>query len=159
MYSNVAEDEIRLLLSAKRCDPNDPGYSKIVLMLDKFTLTSANGQHTCIAFELMGPSLFNLLQYTRFKGIDIESVKRIIRQICMGLSYLHEKCRIIHTDLKPENILIKANQRYIDELVAKAKKFEKSTCGRPKNYSTLCFSGIYSVFYNFFPQSRPQSGS
>lgn len=34
------------------------------------------------------------------------AVKRIIKQVLLGLSYLHDKCHIIHTDIKPENILV-----------------------------------------------------
>lgn len=30
----------------------------------------------------------------------------MIRQVCVGLNFLHTQCQIIHTDLKPENILI-----------------------------------------------------
>jgi RIO-like serine/threonine protein kinase len=34
-------------------------------------------------------------------------VKKITRDVLLGLVYLHEQCHIIHTDLKPENIMIK----------------------------------------------------
>lgn len=33
-------------------------------------------------------------------------VKLIAKQILLGVQYLHEECRLIHTDLKPENVLV-----------------------------------------------------
>lgn len=39
-------------------------------------------------------------------AVPLRIVKAITRQILLGLAYLHEECKLIHTDLKPENILI-----------------------------------------------------
>ena len=36
--------------------------------------------------------------------LDIESTKRIIFQILLGLHYL-QQCQVLHRDLKPENVL------------------------------------------------------
>lgn len=41
-----------------------------------------------------------------YRGIPIFIVQNMIRQVCVGLNFLHTQCQIIHTDLKPENILI-----------------------------------------------------
>lgn len=62
-----------------------------------------------MAFEVLGPNLLTLIKKYDHRGIDILIVKRITKQISMGLYYLHEECGIIHTDLKPENILIQIN--------------------------------------------------
>ncbi|KAG9001990.1 serine/threonine protein kinase, CMGC group [Tulasnella sp. JGI-2019a] len=33
-------------------------------------------------------------------------VKIIAKQVLLGVQYLHEECKLIHTDLKPENVLV-----------------------------------------------------
>jgi len=60
---------------------------------------------------VLGPNLLTLIRQYRHRGIPIHIVKRITKQILMGLDYLHRECNIIHTDLKPEvyNIKIKFN--------------------------------------------------
>lgn len=40
-----------------------------------------------------------------------EQLKKILRDICMGLSYLH-RSDIVHLDIKPENILISKTNKY-----------------------------------------------
>ena len=65
-----------------------------------------------MVFEPLGENLLNLLdRYRRhnrrrdgLKGIPIEVVKIIAKQVLKGLVYLHEECDLVHTDLKPENI-------------------------------------------------------
>jgi len=56
----------------------------------------------CMAFEVLGSNLLTLIRQYRHRGIPLSIVKRIVKQILMGLEYLHDKCHIIHTDLKPE---------------------------------------------------------
>jgi serine/threonine-protein kinase SRPK3 len=41
-----------------------------------------------------------------YKGIPLPLVKKIAKQILMGLDFLHRICNIIHTDLKPENVIV-----------------------------------------------------
>ena len=57
-------------------------------------------------FEMLGENLLKVIERYDYKGIPIGIVKNIVRQVCMGLDFLHRHCSIIHTDLKPENILI-----------------------------------------------------
>jgi len=60
----------------------------------------------CMAFEVLGSNLLTLIRQYRHRGIPLSIVKRIVKQILLGLEYLHDKCHIIHTDLKPEVIII-----------------------------------------------------
>ena len=55
-----------------------------------------------MAFEVLGPNLLTLIRQYHHHGIPVPIVKRIIKQVLMGLDYLHRECGIIHTDLKPE---------------------------------------------------------
>ncbi len=55
-----------------------------------------------MAFEVLGPNLLTMIRQYNNLGLPVPVVKRIIKQILMGLDYLHRECGIIHTDLKPE---------------------------------------------------------
>jgi hypothetical protein len=51
-------------------------------------------------------------------------VKKITRDVLLGLVYLHERCKIIHTDLKPENIMIKMEPFEEEQLVEQLKIYK-----------------------------------
>ncbi len=69
-----------------------------------------------MVFEVLGDSLFTFMAQSYSKGVPLESVKVIVRQVLEGLHYLHEKCKIIHTDIKPENILLTINKSKVKRL-------------------------------------------
>jgi serine/threonine protein kinase len=48
----------------------------------------------CMAFEVLGPNLLTLIKKYNHKGIPIDIVKRIMKQVLMGLEYLHSVCGI-----------------------------------------------------------------
>ncbi|GMS87041.1 hypothetical protein PENTCL1PPCAC_9216, partial [Pristionchus entomophagus] len=104
-FAQPARDEIELLRDVENGDASDPHRNKVVHLYDTFNLTGANGTHICMVFEPLTCNLLKLIIKSDYKGIAIDKVKTISRQILEGLNYLHTKCQIIHTDLKPENIL------------------------------------------------------
>ncbi len=59
----------------------------------------------CIVFEVMGANLLTLIQKYDYLGIPLEIVRHIVKDILIGLDFMHSQCKIIHTDLKPENVL------------------------------------------------------
>jgi serine/threonine protein kinase len=59
-----------------------------------------------MVFEILGVNLLEIMKRYDYKGIPIPLVRRIAKQVLMGLDYLHRICKIIHTDLKPENVLV-----------------------------------------------------
>ncbi|KAJ3268430.1 serine/threonine protein kinase, CMGC group [Terramyces sp. JEL0728] len=103
-YTETALDEIKLL---EKVASGVNGY--VVLMYDSFKISGPNGNHIAMSFEVLGPNLLSMIKKYNHKGIPVPIVKRISKQILLGLDYLHENCGIIHTDLKPENVLIQIN--------------------------------------------------
>jgi serine/threonine-protein kinase SRPK3 len=59
-----------------------------------------------MVFEIMGVNLLEVIKRYNYKGVPINHVRRIAKQILIGLDYLHRICGVIHTDLKPENVLL-----------------------------------------------------
>lgn len=83
MFKNVALDEINLLKCVKEKDPNAIGYDKIILLHEFFTAVSMNGSHICLTFELMGPSLLDLIIQSDYQGLELPAVISIVKQVCI----------------------------------------------------------------------------
>ncbi len=51
---------------------------------------------------------FTLGEWRNGKTRSSRQIKKVFKQLCKGIQYLHEKCpvQIIHGDIKPENIMI-----------------------------------------------------
>jgi serine/threonine-protein kinase SRPK3 len=81
-----------------------------VQLLNSFVHCSANGNHFVMVFEILGVNLLEIMKRYEYKGIPMPLVRRMAKQILIGLDYLHRECRIIHTDLKPENVVVSLNE-------------------------------------------------
>ena len=124
-YTETALDEIELLRCVRDSDPGDPFRLRSVQLLDEFTLNGPNGNHVCMVFEVLGHNLLKLIIRSEYKGIPLQNVKTIMKQVLQGLHYLHAKCQIIHTDIKPENVLICVSEPYIKRLACDAFEWQK----------------------------------
>ena len=72
----------------------------------------------CMVFEVLGHNLLKPIIQSNYKGLPLSGVKWIIRQVLLGVDYLHRQCRIIHTDIKPENILVCVGESRVKKLAA-----------------------------------------
>jgi serine/threonine-protein kinase SRPK3 len=104
-YTEAARDEVTLCKQISAGDPR--GEYNCVKLLDSFDHTGPHGRHVCMVFETMGDNLLTLIRMYDHRGVKIDVVRNLARQVLNGLHYLHTKCQIIHTDLKPENIMLK----------------------------------------------------
>lgn len=60
--------------------------------------------HVCIAFEMLGLSVFDFLKDNNYQPYPLDQVRHMSYQLCYAVKFLHDN-KLTHTDLKPENIL------------------------------------------------------
>lgn len=133
-FAETAKDEIKILRTVRETDPLNPRRHKTVQMFDDFKITGVNGTHICMVFEVLGDNLLKLIRKSNYRGIPLENVKSITRQILEGLDYLHSCCKIIHTDIKPENVLLCVDEPHVRSLAVEATQLY---CMNSKMYPSL----------------------
>ncbi|XP_050304693.1 serine/threonine-protein kinase Doa isoform X2 [Anthonomus grandis grandis] len=97
-YREAAKLEINVLEKLSDKDPDS--MHLCVKMLDWFDYHG----HMCIAFEMLGLSVFDFLKDNNYQPYPLEQVRHIGYQLCYSVKFLHDN-KLTHTDLKPENIL------------------------------------------------------
>ncbi|XP_075219805.1 dual specificity protein kinase CLK2-like isoform X2 [Lycorma delicatula] len=96
-YREAAKLEINALGKIAEKDPE--GKHLCVKMLDWFDYHG----HMCIAFEMLGLSVFDFLD-NNYQPYTLEQVRHMSYQLAYSVKFLHDN-KLTHTDLKPENIL------------------------------------------------------
>ncbi|KAL6439141.1 hypothetical protein ACFW04_003833 [Cataglyphis niger] len=97
-YREAAKLEINAL---EKIAVKDPECQHLcVKMLDWFNYHG----HMCIAFEMLGLSVFDFLRDNCYQPYPLEHVRHMGYQLCYAVKFLHDN-KLTHTDLKPENIL------------------------------------------------------
>lgn len=93
-FERDADFECDVLQAINRHDPADE--IGVVKLVERFEWHG----HAAVVFKLKGKSLRSLsLPLSR------EQVMVVARDLAASLSFLHFKCRAVHTDLKPENVI------------------------------------------------------
>ncbi|MES1906958.1 MAG: hypothetical protein MHM6MM_000169 [Cercozoa sp. M6MM] len=110
-YTEAAEDEIKLLRDAAKA-ASSPSENRVVRLYDHFTTSGVNGNHVCMVFEVLGNHLLDYIKAYKYKGLPLDLVKSLTKDLLLSLVQLHDRAKIIHTDLKPENILLKRTQGF-----------------------------------------------
>ncbi|KAL6299628.1 kinase-like domain-containing protein [Sparassis latifolia] len=105
-YAETARDEIKLLGEVMEANHAHVGREHVVSFLDSFQHCGPEDTHVCIVFEPLGENLLALIERHKKTGVAPALVKVVAKQILLGLEYLHDECKLVHTDIKPENIMI-----------------------------------------------------
>ena len=116
-YREAAKLEINVLSKLNKYDPT--GKNLCVSMLDWFDFHG----HMCIAFEILGKSVFDFLKDNAYNPYPLEHVRQMAYELCFSVNFLHRN-RLTHTDLKPENILFYDSESEINETVQQVKNPE-----------------------------------
>jgi len=78
-------------------------YSNVVRLLDDFVFRN----HCCLVFELLPFTLYDLLKYSRFRGVSLQLVSKFAMHLVRTLHCLRQpEVDVIHCDLKPENVML-----------------------------------------------------
>ena len=97
-YREAAKLEINVLEKLAKYDPR--GKYRCVQLLDWFDFHG----HMCLAFEMLGSSVFDFLKDNNYQPYPLEQVRSMAYELCYAVKFMHDN-RLTHTDLKPENIL------------------------------------------------------
>ena len=97
-YSDSARIEARI---AEDITHRDPDHSSCCYHIyDQFEFSG----HFCMVTDLLGPSLYKVLQDNNYHPYPMRFIRPILSDILKGLRFLHG-FGLTHTDLKLENVL------------------------------------------------------
>ncbi|CAH0399099.1 unnamed protein product [Chilo suppressalis] len=114
-YREAAKLEINVLEKLAEVDPDCKHLC--VKMLDWFEYHG----HMCIAFEMLGQSVFDFLENNNYQPYPLEQVRHIAYQLIYSVLFLHDN-KLTHTDLKPENILFVDSDYEVLNVYSSSKK-------------------------------------
>jgi serine/threonine-protein kinase SRPK3 len=101
-YEDKAEDEIQTMNKITALNSG-----RLLSLTSNFKTTVDDESYTCMVQPLCGANIYELIRLPQYKkGLPINTVKKITKQLLEGLDKLHRSGKIIHSDLKPENLLI-----------------------------------------------------
>lgn len=119
-YREAAKLEIQILEAIAEKEETVEGRNLCLTHVDWF---GYNG-HICLAFELLGDSVFDFLKDNEYQPYTIEHTRHIMFQLISAVAFLH-RLKITHTDLKPENLLFKNRGDFETLYTRKGRAYKK----------------------------------
>jgi serine/threonine-protein kinase SRPK3 len=96
---DIFETEILSKITEVSRQSSHPGRNHVLHHLDKFKHNGPNGEHVCLAFDVLGHHLdFQTAKYEDGR-LPVNAVKLIAKQTLLGLDFLHRECGVIHTGM------------------------------------------------------------
>lgn len=110
---SIDNSEISILNHLNQQGGSDPRSTHVIALLDCFQHQGPNGKHLCIVFEVLSVNISTMLEYTPEYLIGSAfrfpkwMAKRILRQLLLGISFLHSN-GVIHGDIHTGNLFFRA---------------------------------------------------
>jgi serine/threonine-protein kinase SRPK3 len=117
------DEGIEEINTMKRIPKNEPYINCMIESFIETRMEEIDGElkelkFVCSIYELCCGNLDGLARKGKYqKGYEIPVVKKMLKQICLGLQSIHNKLKGFHGDIKPDNILLcglnNRDQQYI----------------------------------------------
>ena len=89
-------NELKILQSLARVCKESQSSQVIVQLLDEFSLHGPNGTHQCLVFELLGPTVDQvIIEYDNYSDVPEMSLEpsiklKICEQLLKAVAFIHE---------------------------------------------------------------------
>lgn len=81
-YMEAAQDELSFCQAIERKRQETRNFdAPVVALLDHFIFAGQNGKHMCFVYELLGSSLLDLIKHYDYKGIPVDVVKPLFKNV------------------------------------------------------------------------------
>uniref|UniRef100_A0AAQ5YR42 Protein kinase domain-containing protein n=1 Tax=Amphiprion ocellaris TaxID=80972 RepID=A0AAQ5YR42_AMPOC len=85
----------------KKLKELDPDKCNVVRFIEHFTVNN----HVCLAFELLGDSIHDVMIKRNFKPFRVSEIRVVAQQLLVSLNAL-KSIGLVHADIKPDNIML-----------------------------------------------------
>jgi serine/threonine-protein kinase SRPK3 len=79
-----------------------------MMLEDRFSVRGPNGNHNCLAYEVLGPSIARILGDSAGLNttayLTLPCARKIVYQVLLGLDYMHS-VGLVHGDVYAANVL------------------------------------------------------
>ena len=100
--------EIQIYDTLRANADQHPGSSCIMMLKDQFSIRGPNGNHVCLAYEVLGPSIASVREESADSNttayLTLSCARKIVYRVLLGLDYMHST-GLVHGDVYAANVL------------------------------------------------------
>ncbi|KAK2757686.1 hypothetical protein FQN54_004655 [Arachnomyces sp. PD_36] len=149
-YTRGNELAIYECINSISAESEHSGRHDIRKLLSSFEIQGSKGKHMCIVHQALGITMERLLDFLPNRSLGLGEIKTFLRQLLIGLDFLHTEAGVIHTDIQLKNLLLPVGDPLHYE------EFEEGEYNDPAYRKILKDRTIYGTRYmSQKPQGHP----